>query len=127
MATSLWYVDNGASYHVMGNTNYFNELIEKDMQFHIEMGDDGKYRAKGIGIVRFERESGNPLFLKDVLYVPGLKKSVISISTLEDNVYEVTFRLCRVFIKPSDTKVSISKLGSDIRTCTNCSLRQPRH
>jgi len=74
------------------NKKYFNKLLENDMQFDIEMGDDGKYWVKGTGTVRFERESGNPLYLKDVLYVLGLKKKLISISTLEDKGYEVTFR-----------------------------------
>jgi len=75
-----------------GNKNYFSKLRKRDMQFHIEMENDGKYRAKGTGIVRFERELGNPMFLRDVLYIPGLKKNLISVLALEDKGYKVTFR-----------------------------------
>ena len=53
---------------------------------HIEMGDDRRYSATGIGTVTFQRESGYPLRLKDVMFVPGLKKNLISVAVLEDVV-----------------------------------------
>jgi hypothetical protein len=51
-----------------------------------------------IGTVSFQRESGKPLSFVDVLYVPGMTKNLISVSTLEDKGYEVTFRKGKVFI-----------------------------
>ena len=75
-----------------GNRNYFSKLSERDMESDIGKGDDGNYQVKGIGKIRFERESRNTLYLRDVLYIPGLKKNLNSISTLEDKGYEVIFR-----------------------------------
>lgn len=75
------------------------------MQFDIEMVDDRKYRVKGTGTVLFERESENPLYLVDVIYVPRLKKNHVSVAALEDKGYEVIFTQSRVFIKPSNSKV----------------------
>ena len=46
----------------------------------------------GIGTVDFQRESLHPLKLLDVLYVPGLKKNLVSDSCIEEKVYVVTFR-----------------------------------
>ena len=43
-------------------------------------------RAVGTGTVGFERESQTPLLIADVLHVPGLKKNLISVSSIEDNV-----------------------------------------
>lgn len=40
---------------------------------HIEMGDDKRYNATGLGKVIFQREQGAPLTSRDVMYVPGLK------------------------------------------------------
>jgi hypothetical protein len=38
---SLWYLDGGASFHMMGDKDIFSDLEEKDLKMHIEMGDDG--------------------------------------------------------------------------------------
>ena len=47
----------------------FTDLDEKDLGVHIEMGDDGRYSATGIGTISFERESGKPFVLKEVMHV----------------------------------------------------------
>ena len=57
------------------NKKYFSYLNEKDMQFQIELGYDGATR--GVSIDSFQRELGNHLHLKDVLYVPSLKQNLI--------------------------------------------------
>ena len=67
-----------------GDKELFSDLEEKDLQMHIEMGDDGQYSATDIGTIKFERESGNPFILKDVMHVPGLKKNLVSVAMLED-------------------------------------------
>ena len=40
------------------------------------------------------------------MYVPGMKKNLISVSTLEDRVYVVSFQDGRVYIRPNDSKVA---------------------
>ena len=73
---SLWYLDSGVSFQMTGDKEIFSDLEEKDLQMHIEMGDDGRYSAIDIGTITFERESGKPFQLKDVMHVPGLKKKL---------------------------------------------------
>ena len=46
---SVWYLDSGASFHMTGDKELFSDLEEKDLQMHIEMGDDGRYRALELG------------------------------------------------------------------------------
>lgn len=67
---SVWYIDSRASFHMTRNKKSFSHLKEKDMQFRIDLGDDGMYATRGIGTINFQRESSNPLHLRDVLYVP---------------------------------------------------------
>ena len=38
---SVWYLDSGAYFHMTGEKELFSDLEEKDLQMHIEMGDDG--------------------------------------------------------------------------------------
>ena len=59
------------------NKDMFSDLEEKDLQMHIKMGDDGRYSAIGLGTVTFQRELGAPLTLRDLMYVPHLKKKLV--------------------------------------------------
>ena len=52
---SVWYLDSGASFHMTGEKEFFSDLEEKDLQMHIEMGDDGRYSASDIGTILVER------------------------------------------------------------------------
>ena len=52
---SVWYLDSGASFHMTGDKEIFSSLEEKDLQMHIEMGDDRRYSATGIGTITFQR------------------------------------------------------------------------
>jgi len=57
MMGSVWYLDSGASFHVMGCREFFNDLEEKYVQMHIDLGDDGRYNDTKIGTVTFKRKS----------------------------------------------------------------------
>ena len=48
------------------------------------LGDDIMVRAFGRGTIRFDMDSMEPMLLRDVLYVPGLKKNLVSVSMIED-------------------------------------------
>jgi hypothetical protein len=67
-------------------------------------------RRKGVGTISFQRELGKPLWLDDVLYAPGLTKNLISVSTLEDKGYEVSFRKGRVFVKPAGSSENMDMM-----------------
>jgi hypothetical protein len=64
----VWYLDSGTSFHMMGDKESFIDLEEKDLRMHIEMGDDGRYSATGIGTITFQREID--LHAEDELLVP---------------------------------------------------------
>jgi hypothetical protein len=86
---------------MIGHKEFFTEMQEGGVNLHINLADDRCYKEQGIGIVSFKRESGKPLYFVDVLYVPSMTKNLISVSTLKDKGYEVTFRKGKVFIRPS--------------------------
>jgi hypothetical protein len=65
--------------------------MERDSDVHVQLGDDAKYAVKGEGTIMFQLESGGSLDAQDVLYVPGLKKNFLSVSTMEDKGFFITF------------------------------------
>ena len=59
------------------------------MELEVVLGDDTVVSVVGRGTVRFDKESMQPMFLRDVLYVSGLKKNLVSISMIEDRGFSV--------------------------------------
>jgi hypothetical protein len=57
----------------------------------VDLGDDARYAVKREGTIRFQLDSGGFLDAHDVLYVPGLKKKLLSISNMEERGFVVTF------------------------------------
>jgi len=53
MMGSMWYLDSVASFHMDDNKELFNDMEEKDLHMHIEMGDDGSYSTTNINISYF--------------------------------------------------------------------------
>jgi len=104
MMGSVWYLDSGASFHMPVKKETFSNLEEKDLHMHIKMGGYGRYHATGIIIVTFQRESGSPLTLRDVMYVPGLNKSLVYVSMLEDRGYDVIFSKGKDFLRHIATR-----------------------
>ena len=75
-----------------GVREYFSELSESGTNIEVVLEDDSIVRAVGMGSLTFDMEPKPPLKVSDVLYVPGMKKNLISITALEDRGYEVLFR-----------------------------------
>ena len=56
----------------------------------MKLGDDYQYPIKGTGEASYKLESRKYLKMKDVLYVPELKKNLLSISALDVKGTRVT-------------------------------------
>ena len=66
---------------------------------HIKMGYDGRYSHRDIDTITFQRDFGSPLTLRDVMYIPGLKKNLVFVAMLEDKGYDVIFSKGKVFLR----------------------------
>eukprot|EP00253_Pinus_taeda_P014689 PITA_14689 len=61
-----------------------SNLIENETKLEIILGNDATYPMKGVGNVTLKLNQGNTIHLQEVLYVPDLKKNLVSISAMED-------------------------------------------
>jgi len=111
---SVWFLDSGVSFHMTGDRDLFSDLEDKDLGVHVEMGDDGRYSAMGVDTISFERESGKPFVLKEVMHVLGLRKNLISVAMLEDKGYDVVFSEGKAFLR-SKTTGETRKIGVQVR------------
>jgi hypothetical protein len=77
-------IDSGASMHMTGIRNHLTHFIEKETHLHVVLGVDARYNVRGVGTSTFQLDSNMQLKLEEVLYVPGMKRNLVSISALED-------------------------------------------
>lgn len=53
---------------------------------NVELGDDSTYLVRGLGSIFFHIPSRDVIF-DDILFVPNLKKTLLSLSCMEDFQY----------------------------------------
>jgi hypothetical protein len=58
----------------------------------VELGDEKCYNIEAVGSISFRLEYGARLHVDEVLYVPGLKRNLLLVATLEDKGYWVIFK-----------------------------------
>jgi hypothetical protein len=101
----IWYIDSGASSHMTGVREHFSDLRGVEVRIDISLGDNRVVTVAGIGTVSFRRENFPPISFTDVLFVPGMKKNLILVSTLQDRGLEVSFRGTEVLIYPRGSSI----------------------
>ena len=69
----------------------FVNLSEHESTHKVKLGDDYQYPIKGSGEASYKLESGKYMKMKDVLFVPGLKKNLLSISALDPKFMRIAF------------------------------------
>ena len=91
-----------------GAQEMFSELSQEGIDVEVVLGDDTFVRAVGRETITFQRESMSPMTLRDVLFVPGMKKNLISVSMIEDKGLGVYFLDVHVCVFPKTTGPSAS-------------------
>ncbi|KAI5437110.1 Methylsterol monooxygenase 2-2 [Lathyrus oleraceus] len=73
-----WWIDSGATTHVCKDCFWFKTLVPVEDGSVLYMGDDHFAPVEGKGNVVLEFSSGKTITLFNVLYVPKLRKNLIS-------------------------------------------------
>ena len=78
-----WLIDSGDSNHMTGFKQSFVKLSEHESPHKAKLGDDYHYPIKGSGESSYKLDSVTSMTMKEVLFVVGLKKNLLSISALD--------------------------------------------
>lgn len=97
-----------------GNKEFSNSLEDKYLKLHIEFRDDGRCNTKGIGIFTFKRDSSSHLNLKNVMYVPGMKKKLNFVAILGNKGYDVVFSKGKYFLNHVATR-QVKQIGFRVK------------
>jgi len=82
---SNWIIDSGASHHLTADQGLFSPLQPLKEEITVTVGNGESIKAVGTGKVHFELPFG-PRFSIDALYVPGISRSLLSVSQLNRTV-----------------------------------------
>ena len=72
-------------------TKLCQNLKRINFPLKVSLGDDYQYPIKGIDEASYKLDFGTPIKMKEVLYVPRLKKNLLSISALDKKGFRVAF------------------------------------
>jgi hypothetical protein len=86
-----WLINSGSSKHMTSQRDILSCLTKKNFPHKVTLGDDYQYPIKGVGELNYKLDSGTPMKMKDVLYVPGFTKNLLSISALDKKCFKVSF------------------------------------
>ena len=109
-SSKIWYIDSRDSHHMIGVRDNFLDLIERTLDIEVARGDDCILIEVGVGIVSFERESSHSFKVTWVLYVPRLKKNLISISSIEVKGFEFVLRDEQALVYPKGSSITSAKV-----------------
>lgn len=121
-SSNTWVIDSGASRHITGFREHLDTLVENSNE-EVTIGDDSNYPVMGIGTCNINLKSGISLQRTGVLFVPGIKRNIVSVSALEDKGYRLTFMEGKVLAWPKNSTIKKAhtigvRQGSLYRLCT---------
>ncbi|KAL4561507.1 hypothetical protein LXL04_033674 [Taraxacum kok-saghyz] len=113
-----WWVDSGATSHMCKDRRWFEKLTPVDDGYTVMMGDDSSQQICGYGIVNLQFTSGKTIKLCDVLFVPKLRKNLVSGGCLNSDGFKQV-DLCDFHGTPSlcNKKYVITFIDDSSRFC----------
>ena len=101
--TKKFIVDSGASSHLCGQRNWFDNL--EDIEELSIAGVGGNLKAVGRGNIKM-RTNGIPINIEGVLYVPGLQYNLLSVGRIVEKGYEVKFGKEAAIVAEAEIKLT---------------------
>ena len=98
---STWWIDSGATVHVTNSLQGFHTVIrlgKGERSLRVANGKEAEVEA--VGVLHLELDNGNILRLNNVVFVPSMRRNLISVSLLDDDGYECLFgnRKCVIIL-----------------------------
>ena len=97
-----WYVDSGASKHMSPIREDFTDFVDLNPPYKIKTANNQVMDATGIGRVKLHLADNDPITLTDVLFVPTLASSLLSVRRLEEKGLTITFANAKCTIMKGD-------------------------
>lgn len=107
--SEVWIADSGASMHMTYNNEYFVYLEAPAEEYLVKVADDKILKASGKGTIKIQENIHGRLQereLRNVLFVPDLKRNLFSIGTISNNGFSFHAYEEKCEIRDRDGKLS---------------------
>ncbi|XP_049348562.1 uncharacterized protein LOC125813121 [Solanum verrucosum] len=101
----VWWIDSGASCHVCANKELFTSYTPAPADEKLFMVNSAVAKVEGTGKVHLKMTSGKVVTLNRVLYVPELRKNLVSIPVLTKNGFKCVFVSNKVVVSTNEMYV----------------------
>jgi hypothetical protein len=109
-----WILDSGATNHVTGNSSLLVDLKLYSSTASMTAAGGESHRIAGIGNVPMKLSNGEIKTMTNVLYVPGVRRNLLSVGCVTDDGYSVKFYRNKCLIKHRQTRIVVCK-GSRLK------------
>ena len=96
---NAWFIDFGASLHMSCNKDWFDEYHENINGTSVYVGDNKPLQVQGYGIIGVMLRNGKERQSHDVMHVLGIKRNVIYVSTISNQVLKAEFVKSQCIVK----------------------------
>ena len=86
-----WVLDSGATRHMTSKKEWLHSLRPLRESINVTVGNNAKCPVEGSGTVSFTTLNGETKKLSEVLYVPQIKRNLISVAAITDRALKVNF------------------------------------
>lgn len=123
-----WYIDSGASMHMCSNKEWLCNVREPSVKT-VTVANREPLSVECVGDISINVSQHSKIQLKNVLHVPGLAANLISVSTVTQAGYKVTFNAngCNIENKKGKTLCSATLLNKLYILNTHSEISETAH
>ncbi|XP_074363992.1 uncharacterized protein LOC141704701 [Apium graveolens] len=89
--SNMWYLENGASNHMIGQFSKFREIDTK-VTGQVKFGNGSMVQIKGKGSIILKCKNGESRVMNEVYYIPTLRSNIIRLGQLSENGYRIIIK-----------------------------------
>ena len=124
--STTWCIDSGATNHICNSLQGFRQTSKcSDGQVKLTLGSGATVSAVAVGVVVLTFSNNKTLVLSDILYVPAIRRNLISVSMLSNKGYSINFGP-EVVIKKNGSFICSGSLSNGLFLVTPVSYEAQR-
>jgi hypothetical protein len=106
--SNTWWIDSGATVHITNSSQglFGTRTTGRERSLQVANGREAKVQA--VRTLPLLLHGSFTLYLNNVLYVPSLRRNLISIASIEDDGYECLFGNNKCIIKFDDVTIGLA-------------------